>query len=116
MGVKTEFQDDTLYCYLSGEIDHHQSFAIRLEIDDKIENSRPKETILDFTDVTFMDSSGIGLVMGRYKLLSAANCTLSVRNLSPHAYKVMRLAGLDALVTLQKRGEKGGKQYAKAEK
>ena len=54
--------------------------------------------------------------MGRYKLLSAANCTLTVRNLSPHAYKVMRLAGLENIVTLKKCGEKGGKQHDKAEK
>ncbi len=106
MGVKTEFQDDTLYCYLSGEIDHHQSFAIRLEIDDKIENSRPKTTILDFTDVTFMDSSGIGLVMGRYKLCSQYDGSLTVCGLSDSAYKVMKLAGLSNIASIKKGGIK----------
>ena len=96
MQVNIETEESAAVCYLSGELDHHM--------------------VLDFGGVTFMDSSGIGLVMGRYKLLSAANCTLTVRNLSPHAYKVMRLAGLENIVTLKKCGEKGGKQHDKAEK
>ncbi len=106
MSVKTEFNDETLYCFLSGEIDHHSSFAIRLEIDDKIENSRPKHTILDFTDVTFMDSSGIGLVMGRYKLCSQYEGTLTVCGLSDSSYKVMKLAGLSNIASIKKGGVK----------
>lgn len=102
MSVKTDFDGEILYCRLSGEIDHHTALPIRLEVDDKIENCHPKNTILDFTDVTFMDSSGIGLVMGRYKLLSEFNGTLEVTGLSNNAYKVMRLAGLDRIATITK--------------
>ena len=64
MSVKIEFENETLNCRLCGEIDHHTTLPIRLDIDDRIENCRPKTVILDFSDVTFMDSSGIGLVMG----------------------------------------------------
>ena len=92
--------------FLSGEIDHHTALPIRLEIDDKIENCRPQNTILDFTDVTFMDSSGIGLVMGRFKLLSEFDGTLEVTGLSNNAYKVMRLAGLDRIATITKGAKK----------
>lgn len=106
MSVKTEFQDETLYCYLSGEIDHHSSFAIRLEIDDKIESCRPALTVLDFTDVTFMDSSGIGLVMGRYKLCSQYDGSLTVCGLSDSSYKVMKLAGLSNIASIKKGGIK----------
>lgn len=116
MQVHIETEGTAAVCYLDGELDHHNAPSVREKIDEYAVGSTPKHMILDFGGVTFMDSSGIGLVMGRYKLLSAANCTLCVCNLSPHAYKVMRLAGLENLVTLQKRGEKGGKQYAKAEK
>ncbi len=102
MSVKIQFDGECLCCLLSGELDHHTTLPIRLEIDDRIENCRPKNTILDFTDVTFMDSSGIGLVMGRYKLLSEFNGTLEVTGLSNNAYKVMRLAGLDRIATITK--------------
>ncbi len=110
MSVKTEFQDDILTCFLSGEIDHHSALGLRLQIDDQIEISRPKETILDFTDVTFMDSSGIGLVMGRYKLCASFEGTLTVCGLSDSAYKVMKLAGLSNIANIKKGGMKNGRK------
>ena len=102
MSVKIEFQNETLNCRLCGEIDHHTTLPIRLDIDDRIENCRPKTLILDFSDVTFMDSSGIGLVMGRYKLLNEFGGELEVTGLSNNSYKVMRLAGLDRIANIKK--------------
>lgn len=110
MSVKIEFDGETLKCFLSGEIDHHTALPIRLDIDDRLENSRPKHTVMDFSDVTFMDSSGIGLVMGRYKVLSAFDGTLEITGLSDNSYKVMRLAGMEKIADISKRKtEKGGK-------
>ncbi len=106
MSVKIDFDGETLFCRLSGEIDHHTALPIRLEADDRIENCRPKHCILDFSGVTFMDSSGIGLVMGRYKLLSQYGATLEVTGLSNNSYKVMRLAGLDQIANISKGGTK----------
>ncbi len=102
MSVKIDFDGQVLNCRLNGEIDHHTALPIRLETDDRIENCRPEKVILDFSDVTFMDSSGIGLVMGRYKLLSQFGGSLEVTGLSNNSYKVMRLAGLDRIATIQK--------------
>ncbi len=106
MSVKIEFENETLNCRLCGEIDHHTTLPIRLDIDDRIENCRPKTVILDFSDVTFMDSSGIGLVMGRYKLLSEFGGELEVTGLSNNSYKVMRLAGLDRIANIKKGDKK----------
>ena len=108
MSVQTDFQDETLYCRLEGEIDHHTALSIRLHTDEKIEICRPKTLILDFSDVTFMDSSGIGLVMGRYKILSELGGDLEVTGLSSNSYKVMRLAGLDRIAVIKKGGTKNG--------
>lgn len=108
MSVKIDFEDETLICRLSGEIDHHTALPIRLETDDRIEKCRPKHTIMDFSDVSFMDSSGIGLVMGRYKILSEFGGTLEVTGLSNNSYKVMRLAGLDRIATIKKGGIQNG--------
>lgn len=106
--MKIQFDDDTLYCRLSGEIDHHTALPIRLETDEKIESCRPKLVVLDFSDVSFMDSSGIGLVMGRYKLVNEFGGRLEVTGLSGNSYKVMRLAGLDRIATIKKGGQNNG--------
>ena len=106
MSVKIEFENEILLCRLCGEIDHHTTLPIRLDIDDRIENCRPKTVILDFSDVTFMDSSGIGLVMGRYKLLNEFGGALEITGLSNNSYKVMRLAGLDRIANIKKGDKK----------
>jgi len=59
--------------------------------------------VLDFGAVTFMDSSAVGLVMGRYKMTSAYGGGLEVCNLSPAAYRMMRLSGLQALAKITQR-------------
>lgn len=101
MSVSVEIKGDVLYAYLDGEIDHHAVKNIRDEIDEFIEQIRPASLVLDFKGVTFMDSSGIGLVMGRYRAMQLINGTISVKNASLHIRKVMRLAGLDRLAAIK---------------
>ena len=61
----------TLTALLSGEIDHHWAAILREKIDERAAAAAPAILILDFSAVTFMDSSGIGLILGRHKLVSA---------------------------------------------
>ena len=68
MNVTLESSGNLLIAYLFGEIDHHTAVAVRSQIDSAIQDKLPGHLILDFKNVTFMDSSGIGLVMGRYRL------------------------------------------------
>jgi stage II sporulation protein AA (anti-sigma F factor antagonist) len=98
--------EESVTAYLAGEIDHHCARGIREEIDEAAQRMTPKELVLDFKDVTFMDSSGIGLVMGRYSLMQELEGKLHVVNLSSHIRKVMKLAGLDRLAVI----ENGGKR------
>lgn len=109
MHTAIETQETTMLVYLEGELDHHNAGDVREKIDEFASAFRPERMVLDFGGVSFMDSSGIGLVMGRYKLLQAFDCPLELRNLSGHAYKVMRLAGIEKIAEL-KRGnsERGG--------
>jgi stage II sporulation protein AA (anti-sigma F factor antagonist) len=93
----------TVTAYLKGEIDHHNAIGLRQKIDEAVSNRQPDILALDFSAVSFMDSSGIGLVMGRYRLIENSNCRLFVTNLSKHAYKIMQLSGLGKIATLQKR-------------
>ena len=57
--------------FISGEIDHHNAARIREAIDSSAEKQGPKVLRIDFSDVSFMDSSGVGLVMGRYKVVNS---------------------------------------------
>ncbi len=107
MSVKIEVSGDVTIAYLSGELDHHSAKPMREEIDAAIESNMPTLLVLDFKDITFMDSSGIGLVMGRYKILSKNGAELAVTNPSSQIYKVMQLAGLTRLAKI----EKGGMKY-----
>ena len=62
-------EENRTVAVLFGEIDHHSTNGILNEIDYAVREKQPRELILDFSDVGFMDSSDIGLVMGRYKLM-----------------------------------------------
>ena len=93
MSVKITQNGEVVTAYLEGEIDHHSAGELRREIDEAVERDCPTMLVLDFKDVTFMDSSGIGLVMG---------AELHVTNTSPQIGKVMKLAGLDRLARLDR--------------
>ncbi len=100
MGVRIETADSTVRAFLDGEIDHHCAPSIRSEIDMAVENSHPESLILDFGEVTFMDSSGIGLVMGRYQVMKGIGGRVCLQNTPVHIKKVMRLAGLDRFANI----------------
>lgn len=99
--VRIENQNEQVTAYLSGDIDHHSARLIREYIDADAQKMVPKVLRLDFKDVTFMDSSGIGLVMGRYKLIKAMNGEVLISNCPSHIKRVMKLAGLEKLVEFE---------------
>lgn len=92
--MKIEFSDKILTVYLSGEIDHHNASSVRSRTDSEIIKNTPEEVILDFSDVTFMDSSGVGLVIGRYKLAAENGCKLSVSGLKERDKKILMMSGM----------------------
>ena len=116
MGVKVQQQQQSIVAYLSGELDHHVAKGIREEIDRACEESAARLLILDFQDVTFMDSSGIGLVMGRYQLMQTLGGELALSNLPAPIKRVMRLAGLDRLAVLDKRVQSWEKENGEEQK
>ena len=103
MGVRLILKEGVLTAVLSGEIDHHTARELRGEIDATASRVKPKKLILDFSAVQFMDSSGIGLIMGRCKLMQMWSGTVDVVRLPPKIQKIVSLAGLNQLCTI--RGE-----------
>ena len=71
MEIIYEMTGNTLTAQLMGELDHHAAAKVRSEIDDTMDSYGAKNLIFDFGKVTFMDSAGIGVVLGRYKRLQA---------------------------------------------
>lgn len=97
MDVKTTTEQAVTTVYLAGELDHHRAAPLRERVDNVIQERRPQTLVLDFSGVGFMDSSGIGFVMGRYRLMQSIGGRLLIRGASPRMEKVMRLAGLERL-------------------
>ena len=83
---------------ITGEIDHHSALWLRSDIDTAINDSSPTKLLLDFSAVTFMDSSGVGLVMGRFKNMKERGGKVELVNMPEYIKKVMSLAGMDRLV------------------
>ncbi len=100
MSVDINVSGEVTTAYLCGEIDHHSAAAVRNSIDNAVELNMPSLLVLDFTRVSFMDSSGIGLVMGRYRNLSQRGAKLHITGTSPQIYKVMKLSGIEKLATI----------------
>ena len=104
MPVTVKNKNKTLYFFIKGEIDHHTAPAIREAIDDGILMFETAEVIvLDFSGVTFMDSSGVGLVMGRYRIIASKNKRLKIENLSERDYKIMKMSGIEKLAEISKK-------------
>jgi len=82
---------------LEGEIDHHTARAMREAVDGAVNRLQPEVLRLDFSRVGFMDSSGVGLIMGRCRLMSELGGRLEVVNVPERMGKMMRMAGLGRL-------------------
>lgn len=85
---------------LEGEIDHHYAARMRQDMDKLISTERPTKFILDFANVTFMDSSGIGLIIGRYKKVSKYGGKVYAANLNRRVGKIFKVAGLDKIIKI----------------
>lgn len=99
--IKTDYQNQILTVFLSGEIDHNSAVSIRSQIDGQAENLHPKTLLLDFSKVSFMDSSGIGLIMGRYRTMELLGGNLKVVNVPPRLERIVHLSGVGALGVLK---------------
>ncbi|MBR2338657.1 MAG: STAS domain-containing protein [Clostridia bacterium] len=97
MVIRMDNSPNAITIWLSGELDHHAARDLREQVDGAVNRSVAKVLRLDFSGVTFMDSSGIGLIMGRYRLMAARGGQLLVVGASERLLRVMKLAGLEKL-------------------
>jgi len=102
MPAHVRIENGVLRVLLEGEIDHHSARLMRETIDTAAEKCRPQKMILDFKGVTFMDSSGIGLILGRHQLMGSLGGTLEVVNPNRNVERMVRLAGVGRLGVIGK--------------
>ncbi|MCI6189333.1 MAG: anti-sigma F factor antagonist [Clostridium sp.] len=98
MHLKFDKYNDVLIVYLFGELDHHNAEILRVKIDDRIDREGIKKVILSFQGVSFMDSSGIGAVIGRYKKINSKGGSLCVVDIDERINRVFELSGLYKII------------------
>ena len=101
MHFTSYLQDNRLTVLLTGEIDHHCAKAYIAAISTKIEAYVPAECVLDFSGVTFMDSSGIAVVINALRTMNASGGTLFIASPQSQVMKVFRASGIDKLISIE---------------
>ena len=96
-----ELNNGKMLVSVKGEIDHHSAVSMRTGIDAKIFEHRPKEFVFDLSEVNFMDSSGLGLIMGRYSLVKELGGEMKVLNPCKSVLRVLELAGFNRLIKIE---------------
>lgn len=95
-----DINDNCLIVTLKGELDHHTSEEARKKIDQKYYNNNLLNMILDLRGLNFMDSSGIGLIMGRYKNCNDRQGNISIISTSPYIDRILKMSGLLKIVNV----------------
>ena len=92
--VKSKLYNHTLYISIDGELDEHTSSYTREEMDKAFGSGIFKQIIIDLSELDFMDSTGIGVLIGRYKKMKDRNIPIYICNPSSHAEKIFKMTGL----------------------
>ncbi len=95
-------KDKLLTLRISEEIDENTTEKLRRKIDNEITRFLPRKVIFDFSDVSFMDSAGIGMLLGRYKVIKMLGGSLELTNVSRQIEKVFELSGIFKIIPIIK--------------
>ena len=92
--------DDKLMIRMNAELDHHLAEEMRQVIDDVIDKRGVTHIVFDFTKVDFMDSAGIGLIIGRYKVAKLFGGDVEIVNARPSVKKVLEMSGITRIIKI----------------
>ena len=96
-------KDNLLTIKLTEEIDQHTTDKIRRKLDNEIERFIPRKVIFDFSNISFMDSSGIGMVLGRYKLIKMLGGNLEIINVNKLTKKIFDMSGVTRIISIKQK-------------
>ena len=111
MKVTYNEKDKVLSFEITEEIDHHSSERIRTRADFEIQKHMPKKIVMNFEKVNFMDSAGIGLILGRYKTITMFGGSMNIENVKPNVKRVLEMAGITKIIPIT--NKIGGKEIGK---
>ena len=98
MQVNFETLNNILIIKLNGELDHHSSSYVKDEIDDEILAKNPKNILFDMSHLNFMDSSGIGVIIGRYKFIASNGGKVGIVSMKPQIKRIYEICGLKRII------------------
>lgn len=91
----------TLTIKLKGELDHHSADETRALIDNKLNKEIYNKIIIDFKNLDFIDSSGIGFIIGRYKVIRKRNGEIEIINASKKVKKILDMSGIGKIISIK---------------
>jgi stage II sporulation protein AA (anti-sigma F factor antagonist) len=93
MNLKTQMDGEELTAFISGDIDHHNAVMLREKVDRQIAQLRPRSLVIDLSGVEFMDSSGLGFIMGRYRTMASRGGRVAVQGDTGRVAKILGMSG-----------------------
>lgn len=100
MNISTKTRDDYLIVYFKGDLDMHTGPQLKERITELMDSKNLSHLVIDLQDVDFIDSTGIGVLLGRYRNISSQGGEMALVNLQPGVKRVLKLAGLTKLVSI----------------
>ena len=94
----TDARRETITVQIEGELDHCSAERVRATLDALLADTHVKRLVIDLERLTFMDSAGIDVMLGRYRTLARRNGTLAVRGVSPQVDRIFRMSGLYQII------------------
>ena len=101
--VSVSMGGNDMLCSIHGYIDHHNARVIRMQIDDELYKQRPRKLTLDLSRVEFMDSSGLGLILGRFNKASEIGTEFTLLNPADSVRKILDVAGIARLIKIERK-------------
>lgn len=102
MNANYNEKDKLLTFEITEEIDHHTTEKIRRKMDNEITKYMPRKILFDFNQVTFMDSAGIGMLIGRYKMVKMLGGSAELINVKPSIKKIFEMSGVLKIIPIKK--------------
>ncbi|MBQ7334601.1 MAG: anti-sigma factor antagonist [Clostridia bacterium] len=101
--VSVSMGGNDMLCSIHGDIDHHNARVIRMQIDDALYKQRPRKLTLDLSRVEFMDSSGLGLILGRFNKASEIGTEFTLLNPADSVRKILDVAGIARMIKIERK-------------
>ncbi len=102
--ITSSYADGTLFITVTGEVDHHTARTLRERIDHRLYLYHPQECVISLGGVNFMDSSGLGLILGRLEICRHFSCILRLIDIDARTRRIFALAGMERIAGLEIEG------------